>query len=194
MAKEISQQDQQLLLKLARNTIQAYLDGDELPEVNLSDYSQVLKENGACFITLTIEGRLRGCVGSIEATQPLILDVRDRAYGAAFQDYRFPNLTKEELQDVRIEISCLTQPRQLVFSSPEDLSRLIRPGVDGVILKHEGRRGTFLPQVWKQIADAEVFLGRLCLKMGLDPNAWKTEKMEVEIYQTLKFQEEPGMM
>jgi AmmeMemoRadiSam system protein A len=193
MTTEFTQKDQQLLLKLARSSIQSHLKGEKLSDIDLINCSQPLQQIGACFVTLTKQGQLRGCVGSVEATQPLILDVRDRALGAAFQDYRFPNLIETELSEVRIAISCLTPPCQLPYSSPEELSHLLHPGVDGVILKYQDRRGTFLPQVWKQLPDPEIFLSRLCLKMGLDSDAWKIKKMEVKIYQTITFEEElPG--
>jgi len=189
MTRELSRQDRELLLQLARKSIQAQLQGNPLPPVIVEDYSELLREPGACFVTLKKNGLLRGCVGSINATQPLILDVRERALGAAFQDYRFPNLTAEELGVVGIEISCLSQPVQLDYSSADELTRLLRPGIDGVILQDQGRRATFLPQVWEQLPAPEIFLGRLCYKMGLEESAWKSGRFQVEIYQVEKFEE-----
>ncbi len=190
MTNELSAGDRSVLLKIARQAIQSQLNGEESLEIELENYSPLLQEPGASFVTLTKKGLLRGCVGSIEATQALVSDVRDRAVGAAFHDYRFPSLTQSELSAVRIEISRLTRPRLLSYNSPEELTRLLRPGIDGVILSFQSRRATFLPQVWIQLTTPEVFLGRLCLKMGVDQSSWKTLKMQVEIYQAEKFQED----
>jgi AmmeMemoRadiSam system protein A len=189
MAKDLSREDRSVLLNIARQSILNQLRGEGMPDIKLENYSSDLQAPGACFVTLTKKGVLRGCVGSIEATQALVLDVRDRAVGAAFHDYRFPSLTEPELDQTRIEISCLTRPEELVYSSPEDLIEKLRPGVDGVILRFGSRRATFLPQVWEQLPGPEDFLTRLCLKMGLDQTAWRRERLGVEIYQAEKFQE-----
>lgn len=191
MTNELSAEDRSVLLKIARQAIQSQLNREETPEIELENYSSSLQKPGASFVTLTKQGLLRGCVGSIEATQALVIDVRDRAVRAAFHDYRFPNITQSELSAVRIEISRLTPPRPLTYDSPDELPRLLRPGIDGVILSFQSRRATFLPQVWIQLTTPEVFLGRLCIKMGLEDSFWKTSKMQVKIYQAEKFQEDP---
>jgi AmmeMemoRadiSam system protein A len=190
MTNELSAENRSVLLKIAREAIQSQLNGEEPLEIELEDFSPSLQEPGASFVTLTKKGLLRGCVGSIEATQALVIDVRDRAVGAAFNDYRFPTLTQSELTDVRIEISRLTPPKPLTYNSPNELTELLRPGIDGVIISFQSRRATFLPQVWKQLTTPEVFLGRLCIKMGLEGSFWKTSKMGIEIYQAEKFQED----
>jgi AmmeMemoRadiSam system protein A len=119
----------------------------------------------------------------------LIQDVRDRAVGAAFGDPRFPSLTTSELENTVIEISALTKPKPLIYDTPEDLARKLRVGIDGVILKGQFRRATFLPQVWEKLPDPDLFLSRLCQKMGLAPDAWRHDKLEAEIYQVEKFTE-----
>ena len=189
MTIELSQNDRLILLKIAREAIQGNLDGKGLPEIQLEDYSPSLQEAGASFVTLTKKGMLRGCVGSIEARQPLVIDVRERAIGAAIHDHRFPKLELIELSEVRIEISRLTPPKQISYSSPDELTKTLRPGCDGVILRYQNRKATFLPQVWEQLSDPETFLDRLCLKMGLDQSSWKTLDLRVDIYQVEKFQE-----
>ncbi len=189
MTREISPAERQILLKTARQAIETALQGGKFPPINLEELGSTLREPGACFVTLTIKGQLRGCVGSIEATQALILDVRDRAIGAAFGDPRFPPLTAPELEDLVIEISTLTKPEPLFYESAEDLVRKLRVGIDGVILKGQFRRATFLPQVWDKLPDPELFLSRLCLKMGVPSDAWRTERLAVEIYQVEKFTE-----
>ena len=189
MTREISPNERKILLKIARQAIEKTLLEGKLPEINLDEFPAALHEPGACFVTLSIDGQLRGCVGSIEASRALILDVYDRAIGAAFGDPRFPSLTLPELENLEIEISALTKPETLVHDSPEDLVIKLRVGVDGVILKDQSRRATFLPQVWEKLPDPELFLSRLCLKMGLAADAWRYKSMEVQIYRVEKFGE-----
>lgn len=190
MTNQLSEEEQKLLLETARNAIRKELNKEEKLPLVMDEYSPILQENGACFITLKKKGVLRGCVGSIEVVQPLIQDVRDRAVAAAFQDYRFPPLTLPELDEIRIEISRLTQPCKLNYEDAEDLINKLRPQIDGVILRYQTRRATFLPQVWEQLPSPELFLNRLCIKMGLDQSAWRSVKLQVETYQVEKFQEE----
>ena len=190
MTNQLSGEEQKLLLETARNAIRQKLGKEEILPLVMDEYSPKLQENGACFITLKKKGVLRGCVGSIEAVQPLIQDVSERAVAAAFQDYRFPPLTLPELDEIRIEISRLTQPCNLSYEDPEDLIAKLRPRIDGVILRYQTRRATFLPQVWEQLTTPELFLNRLCVKMGLDQSVWRSAKLQVETYQVEKFQEE----
>jgi AmmeMemoRadiSam system protein A len=190
MTNQLSGEEQKLLLETARNAIWKELNKEEKLPLVIDEYSPILQEKGACFITLKKKGVLRGCVGSIEVVQPLIKDVRDRAVAAAFQDYRFPPLTLPEFDEIRIEISRLTQPCILNYEDAEDLINKLRPQIDGVILRYQTRRATFLPQVWEQLPSPELFLNRLCIKMGLDQTAWRSVKLQVETYQVEKFQEE----
>jgi AmmeMemoRadiSam system protein A len=190
MTNQLSGEEQKLLLETARNAIRKELNKEEKLPLVMDEYSPKLQENGACFITLKKKGMLRGCVGSIEVVQPLIQDVRDRAVAAAFQDYRFPSLTLPELDEIRIEISRLTQPCKLNYEDPDDLIKKLRPLIDGVILSYQNRRATFLPQVWEQLSSPELFLDCLCIKMGLDQSVWRSAKLQVETYQVEKFQEE----
>jgi len=187
MTKKLTPQEGQILLKTARQAIENHLNGEGIPPINLEDYSSILTRKGACFVTLTMHGVLRGCIGSIEASQPLIVDVQERAIGAAFHDPRFPKLKLDEYSDLKIEVSRLTPPEKLQYTTPDDLVDKLRPGIDGVILRQNFRRATFLPQVWKGLPDPKQFLGRLCMKMGLDPAAWKDQQLDVEIYQAEKF-------
>ena len=190
MTNKLSGEEQKLLLKTARNAIRQELDKEEKLPLVMDEYSPKLQEKGACFITIKKNGVLRGCVGSIEAVHPLIQDVQERAVAAAFQDYRFPSLTLPELDEISIEISRLTQPRKLTYEDGEDLIAKLRPRIDGVILRHQTRRATFLPQVWEQLPNPELFLNRLCAKMGLDQSIWRSTKLQVETYQVEKFREE----
>jgi len=190
MTTNLTQEEKNLLLRTARRAIRAELIKEKLPSIDLETLPPSLCEDGACFVTLTIGGVLRGCVGSIEATQPLIKDVRDRSVGAAFQDYRFSPVSQDEIDKIKIEISRLTTPQELNYQTPEDLLQKLCPHVDGVILRYQSRRATFLPQVWETLPDPVIFLNRLCIKMGLDQDAWRKLKLKVETYQVESFQEE----
>ncbi len=190
MTTHLSQEEQEILLKTAREVIKAKLNNETFSAPALVDLPSKLQENGACFVTLTKKGDLRGCVGSIAAIRPLMKDVQDRALAAAFQDYRFPPLLLSEINEIQIEISCLTPPTRLNYQTPEKLLKKLRPHIDGVILSYQGRRATFLPQVWEKLTSPELFLNRLCQKMGFDQDLWRREVLTVEIYQAVKFVEE----
>jgi len=189
MTTKLSRDEQNLLLTTARNAIKGELNQEKRAALALDDYPAILQKKGACFITIKKKGVLRGCVGTIKAIQPLIEDVRSRAVAAAFKDPRFPPLEIPELKEITIEISRLTPPGKLIYKTPEDLIDQLRPGIDGVILGYLSHRATFLPQVWEQLPDPEIFLNRLCLKMGLDNSIWRTTSLKVETYQVEKFQE-----
>ena len=127
---------------------------------------------GASFVTLHLDGELRGCIGTLEAYRPLGEDVRANAVAAGFRDPRFPRLTSAELPRVRIEVSVLSALEPLAWADEEDLLRRLRPGVDGLVLEHDGHRGTFLPAVWRQLPRREQFLSQLKRKAGLAADFW----------------------
>lgn len=185
----LTQNDCEILLKEARLSLENLLKGKPLEPINLKEYPEVLRQNGASFVTLTKEGQLRGCIGALEPYQPLIEDVREHAIAAATQDYRFPPVKPEELASIHIEISRLTKPEPLNYDDPKELPLLLRPGVDGVVLVDGVRRATFLPQVWEKIQEPGAFLNHLCMKMGLPADRWKRKKMEVFIYRVEEFHE-----
>lgn len=183
-------EEQQQLLRMARRAIEAAANGLDLPEIDRASTSARLFEPGASFVTITeADGSLRGCIGTLEAHQPLVEDVRAHAAGAAVEDYRFPSVTPEEVIDLRIEISRLTPAQPLEYDSPEDLLAKLRPGVDGVILRDGFHRATFLPQVWEKVPDGKDFLAHLCLKMGAPANLWRMKKLQVLVYQVEEFHE-----
>lgn len=185
----LSPEDRRYLLALARQTITRELEGQKPPEVDLERLSEDLRRPGASFVTLTIGGELRGCIGSIEPRQPLALDVRENALGAAFRDPRFPPLSQRELARVHIEVSVLTPPQPLAFTDAEDLIAKLRPHVDGVILARGWQRATYLPQVWEKLPDPRDFLGTLCMKAGLPPDAYRRPGLEVFTYQVESMEE-----
>lgn len=179
-----------MLLRLAREAMERGVRGQALSPLDLAPFSLALREEGSSFVTLTSGGQLRGCIGSLEAYQPLAEDVRLHAVAAALKDPRFPPVREEELGRIKIEISRLTRPEPLEYKDANDLLSSLRPHVDGVILRDDSyRRATFLPQVWEKIPDPADFLDNLCYKMGAEPGAWRRRHFEVLTYQVEEFHE-----
>ncbi len=185
----LTKDEQVVLLKLARASIQAAVNHRDLPPINLSAATSSLSSHGASFVTLTQNGALRGCIGTLEAYQPLIADVQEHAVAAALHDYRFHPVTDPELPAIRIEISRLSAPVFYEYADPAELIQGLRPHIDGVVLEHGTRRATFLPQVWEQLPQVEEFLSHLCLKMGATSNLWKEKHLNVYRYQVEEFHE-----
>ena len=186
---ELTPAEKKILLKIARQSIEKAALNEVLPEVDSAGFSRQLQEDGASFVTLTKKGDLRGCIGTIEAFQPLIQDVIEHAAAAAMEDYRFTPVRPAEVPLLEIEISVLTTPQQVEYTNPSDLLSLIRPGIDGIILRDGISRATFLPQVWEKLPDPDEFLTHLCLKMGSSPELWKRKVLNVQIYQVEEFSE-----
>ncbi|MGB9774955.1 MAG: AmmeMemoRadiSam system protein A [Anaerolineae bacterium] len=186
----LSPEDRRYLLTLARQSIARALEGQDLPEVDLSTLSEALRRPGASFVTLTLDGELRGCIGSIEPRRPLARDVQENAIAAAFHDPRFPPLSRRELDRTHIEISVLTVPQPLEYEGPADLLAKLRPEVDGVIIERGWHRATFLPQVWEKLPDPREFMAHLCLKAGLPADDYRRPGLRVYTYQVEKFEEE----
>ncbi len=189
MTQPLSDSDKRLLLKLARQALEAAVCGQPAPAIDEASLSPALTRRGCCFVTLTEQGDLRGCIGALRPFEPLYADVCLHATQAALEDYRFSPVTPADLPALEVEISVLGEPQPLAYDKPEDLLHLLRPEVDGVVLAHSGRRATFLPQVWESIPDPEQFLSRLCEKMGAPPLLWRRAKMDVQTYQVEKFTE-----
>jgi uncharacterized protein len=148
-----------------------------------------LHRPGATFVTLTVQGVLRGCIGTPQARAPLAEDVQENAIRAALMDPRFPPVAADELDGLEIEVSVLTPPR-LLDSPPEQRAQRIQPGVDGLLLSSGFHRGLLLPQVWEKIPDPEDFLAILCQKAGLSPSAWRRSDTDLCIFQVQAFSEE----
>jgi uncharacterized protein len=182
--------DRETLLKIAREAITAAANGERPLCLNADDYSEALKQEGVSFVTLTIGEQLRGCIGALEAYQPLYLDVQEHAVAAASQDYRFPPVSAQEVPHLNIEISRLTPPKSLEYERPQELPEKLRPGIDGVLITDGVRRATFLPQVWEKLPDPQEFLAHLCQKMGVSPDHWRRNKLQVFTYQVEEFREE----
>ncbi len=185
--------EQKTLLRMARDAMECGVRGEKLPPLDESSLTPHLRENGASFVTLTIHGQLRGCIGALEPYQPLAEDVREHAVAAALEDPRFPSVSERELKGIQIEVSRLTRPVPLEYKDAQDLLSKLRRHVDGVILRDGFRRATFLPQVWEKIPDPAEFLDNLCYKMGAGPSLWRTQHLDVLIYQVQEFHESPNM-
>jgi uncharacterized protein len=189
MDHHLTSEEKKTLLRLARQSLEAGVRGTALPQPEATSLTPTLKATGASFVTLTIHGELRGCIGALEPYQPLVQDVCEHAVAAALEDYRFPQVQEEELEKIAIEVSRLTVPVRLDYRDADDLLEKLRPGVDGVILRDGIRRATFLPQVWDKIADTTAFLANLCYKMGVAPDTWKHKHLDVLVYQVEEFHE-----
>lgn len=192
------------LLALARRAIVTELGGSAMhaapgqaAELEIEPTTEVatviealLQAPGATFITLTANGELRGCIGTLEAYRPLADDVAANARAAAFSDYRFPPVTTRELPALCVEVSLLGPAEPLAAASEtEAITRLV-PGRDGVILALEGRRATFLPQVWESLPEPMDFLAQLKRKAGLPADFW-SPSITLWRYEVRKWKDPP---
>jgi AmmeMemoRadiSam system protein A len=184
--------ERKFLLDLAATTVACVTTNGSVPEVNVKDVPPKLAETKACFVTLMKNGALRGCIGHIVPQEPLYRAVVDNAQSAATRDVRFPPVRADEMHQIKIEISVLTDPQPLAFSSPDDLLGKLKPYEDGVVLKIGQRSATFLPQVWEQIPDKADFMNRLSEKAGCEPSAWRGGDVSVFLYHVEAFGEEAG--
>jgi len=171
------------LLRIARGAIESRLFGS----ASTAD-APWLRQNGATFVTLTRDGRLRGCIGSLQAARPLGEDAAQNAIAAAWRDPRFPAVTAAEWPAIRVEVSLLSTPKPLQFADEADLLSQLRAGEDGVILEADGRRATYLPQVWESIPDKRQFLRELARKAGLADDV-RLGRCRVSRYQVVKWTE-----
>lgn len=218
----LTPQQQSYLLSLARRTLEHYFAsgramdsrspiafGDKLHGNDKTESGDdkegpplELKEKRGTFVTLHKHGQLRGCIGHIEPVQEIYKDVIENALAAAFEDTRFLSLTADELPEIEIEISVLTEPRELKYSSTNDLLAKLTPLRDGVIIRKGNRGATYLPQVWETfvgppsppaggfgVAKKEEFLSSLCQKGGLPPEEWRKGELQVFVYQAEVFSE-----
>ena len=169
---KLTNEQRDLLKTIARESIRSGLTTGRPLRVDLDRLDEALREPGATFVTLNLHGRLRGCIGSLQAVRPLAEDVAHNAFAAAFQDHRFPPLTAEEFPDIDIHISLLSEAEPMEVDAEDDLLRQLRPGKDGLILEDGPYRSTFLPQVWESLPEPKRFLAELKMKAGLSPDHW----------------------
>jgi AmmeMemoRadiSam system protein A len=175
-----------ILLDTAWKSIRQGLQQGVSLRVEASAWERPLSEPGASFVTLHRDGELRGCIGSLEAFRPLISDVAENAYAAAFRDPRFRPLQTDELEALTLEISVLSAPEPISFRDEAHLLSQLRPQRDGLILEDKRHRGTFLPSVWTSLPEPRRFLEHLKLKAGLPAGHW-SEDMRIWRYTTESF-------
>ena len=173
-----------VLLPIARGAIARVLNVPHTAD----ESAPWLAEPGACFVTLTQFGELRGCIGSLQARQPLLSDVKDNAVSAALRDPRFTPLTIEELDITTVEVSLLSESQEMRVRDEADALAQLRPGVDGIIFEYGRYRSTFLPQVWESLAQPRQFLGMLRRKAGLPDDFW-AEDVKLSRYSVTKWSE-----
>lgn len=174
------------LLKIAALSIQQGLNSGHSLQPELEQYDDSLKSPGASFVTLEIDGQLRGCIGMLEPIRPLAEDVAENAYAAAFRDPRFAPLSMSEYPKLELHISVLGPATEMAFDSEAQLLQQLVPFEDGLILQAGQNRGTFLPSVWESLPQAEIFLSHLKQKAGLAANYWSNE-IRVWRYHTQSF-------
>jgi len=189
----ISEDQGKTLLKLARHTIMKALDininASEATSLGSALKQDIFQTEKGTFVTLTINGNLRGCIGNISPHGTLLESVKRNATYAAFHDPRFEPLTAKEFKKVHIEVSILTEPKPLQYKNSADLISKLRPNIDGVIIQKDRASATFLPQVWRQLPDPHLFLSHLCRKAGLHPDTWEKSPLDVFTYQVQYFEE-----
>lgn len=189
---QYSDKEKKFLLQIARESIEHYLRNNEIMDVEPGKIpSERLIEDGACFVSIhgKINHELRGCMGMLEATRPLVKDIVNNAIAAAVQDPRFPPLSQEELEGVKISISVLTKPQKFKVKNYRELLEKLVSGKHGLIIQKGWAKATFLPVVWEQLPEKEEFLGHLCMKAGLGKEEWKEPGMEFLIYEAIEFEE-----
>ncbi len=174
------------LLTLAADAVTHAVSKGETLAIEPASYPKPLQLNGASFVTLKKDGMLRGCIGSLQAKQPLVVNVADNAHGAVARDTRFPTVAEDELEDLEVSVSVLSPLSKIEFESEDNLMAQLRPGTDGLVIAEEGRRSTFLPQVWEDLSESKDFLKNLKRKGGFDPGplsesvkAWRYQVADV---------------
>jgi hypothetical protein len=172
--KGLTAADETQLLELARKSVARAVGGKPVPQVAVGTFAAALQQPGATFVTLTRGGRLRGCLGSLQAFRPLVLDLVERSHSTAVKDSRFPPVRSDEIAGLHLEISILTAPAELRFKDADELLAQLRPGIDGLTIEDQRHRATFLPKVWSEITDPARFLARLRQKARLSPDHWSS--------------------
>ena len=188
--RHLSKHQGQALGRLARKAIMEKLGLKSAKTESDPMTDNCFQEHRGTFVTLTINKQLRGCIGNLESTESIMAGIKRNAVNAAFHDPRFAPLKADELDQVGIEISILTEPQPLEYRGSKDLLTKLRPHVDGVILRKGTASATFLPQVWEQLPEPEHFLSHLCRKAGLSADTWEKTQLEISTYQVQYFEEE----
>lgn len=186
---KINRKDQQILLKIARDSILYGCQKRKPLPVISAQYSEILQTRAATFVTLTQNNQLRGCIGTLEAYRHLVEDVACHAFAAAFQDSRFTALIHDDIPQITIEISVLSQPSVMQVEHEADLLQQLKPSEDGLILQDGPHKATFLPAVWTSLPDARDFVRHLKMKANLPWNHW-SPTLKFWRYSAVKFGED----
>jgi len=190
VAMLFTDEEKKLMLYFARESITQFVKWGNILEVKANEIpNEKFIENSASFVTLNEGGRLRGCIGMLEARRPLIRDIILNSVAASTEDPRFPPVRLDELDDIIISISILTKPIKLFLKNSEDILDKLVVYKHGLIIEKGWARATFLPSVWNEINDKKEFLKHLCLKAGLDKDEWKKNGMDFFVYETIEFSE-----
>jgi AmmeMemoRadiSam system protein A len=175
-------EDKNILLKIAKLSIEYGLKHHRPITIDVNEFPKTLQKHRACFVTLNINKQLRGCIGSLIAYQPLIEDIANNAYAAAFNDPRFPAVTINEFPELQYHLSILSVPENLPVTSENDLLKKLQIDVDGLILNENSYRATFLPSVWESLSTPQEFVNELKRKAGLSKDYW-SDTMQFQRYQ-----------
>jgi AmmeMemoRadiSam system protein B/AmmeMemoRadiSam system protein A len=182
-----SDDEKRLLLGLAHQAVEHAVKGQIRPALDPARIPSRLRQPAACFVTLKRLGQLRGCIGTLEAKEPLYLAVMSRAENAAMGDPRFSPVQPEELPELQVDISVLSQPQPLQGVTVAERLSQLQPGRHGVVLRVGPYRATFLPQVWRHFPDRREFLEKLAEKAGLPPDAWQWPEAQLAVYEAEVF-------
>lgn len=172
--------------ELAKYVIHYYLEENEVPEIKAGDVAENLHQKAACFVTVYIDRKLRGCIGNYEAFEPLYKNIIRNAISAITSDYRFSPITKEEIPNLSVEISVLSQMEKYRPKDSGELLKYLEDVKPGLLLEASGRKALFLPQVWEDLPKAQDFLSNLCFKAGLSSNAWQESGMRFWVFRNIK--------
>jgi AmmeMemoRadiSam system protein A len=171
---DLSADEQACLLDIARQSIMNGLDSGAVWQLDIARLDANLRIDSAVFVTLTLGGNLRGCIGSLQPSAPLAQAVANAAFNAAFRDPRFAQVQADEVENLTIEVSVLSSMELIAVDTRQALLDNLQPGVDGLLLEDQGHRATFLPQVWEKMSTADEFVGQLMLKAGLAAGYWSS--------------------
>ncbi len=187
----LTEKQGEILIRLIRQVIEENLEIKPTDPVNDEELlNPIFQDHMPLFVTLNKNGELRGCIGNLVGTESIIEATKRHAVNAAFFDQRFSPVSEDEVPELEINVSLLTEPQPLEYQVADELENKLRPGIDGVILRDPAMgAATFLPQVWEQLPTVPQFLGHLCGKAGLPEDTWTKRQLEIQTYQVQYFKE-----
>lgn len=186
MTFSLSDENKNSLLALAQTSIEHGIKTGARLSIDHAHYPKELQAHLSTFVTLHLNGKLRGCIGGLQAQMPLVEDVAEHAYAAAFRDPRFPSLTEHESKNIDIEISVLSPQQAIACNNDDELLNKLQPHIDGLVIQDGIHHSTFLPSVWEHFTQPQEFLQQLKLKAGLPANHW-SPTFQAFRYTTLSF-------